>query len=278
MATTASPRATELSQNLSEVSRAIKSATASCSRPTQSLPTLVAVSKLKPASDIQHCYEAGHKSFGENYVQECVDKAKQLPSDIQWHFIGPLQSNKAKQLAAIPNLYAFHTLASSKVASLLSKHLAPERQEPLRVFLQINTSSEDSKSGLMPLSADNHDTDGASPLMSLCRHVIKDCPGLRLTGLMTIGSMAGSAADGENHDFTRLEVTRSILEDILSKEHKDDLWGEEVLISGTNEKGRRLLLSMGMSTDFEAAIRQGADVVRVGSSIFGSRPPKGASN
>lgn len=175
---------------------------------------------------------------------------------------------------AIPNLYAFHTLASSKVASLLSKHLAPERQEPLRVFIQINTSSEESKSGLTSLSPSNRNNEEVVPLVDLCKHVIKNCPGLRLTGLMTIGSIAESVAEGENEDFTRLDETRSILEEILSNEHKNDPWGEEVLMSETNEKQRRLLLSMGMSTDFEAAIRQGADVVRVGSSIFGARPPK----
>jgi PLP dependent protein len=77
----------------------IKKATLSTPRPTTSEPLLVAVSKLKPASDIELTYQAGQRAFGENYVQECVDKAKQLPGDIQWHFIGPLQSNKAKQLA-----------------------------------------------------------------------------------------------------------------------------------------------------------------------------------
>ena len=99
MASVASTRAAELVRNLSEVTRAVKAATAGSLRPTHGVPVLVAVSKLKPASDIQYCYDAGHKAFGENYVQECVEKAKQLPSDIQWHFIGPLQSNKAKQLA-----------------------------------------------------------------------------------------------------------------------------------------------------------------------------------
>lgn len=167
-----------------------------------------------------------------------------------------------------------HTLASSKVASLLSKHLSPERREPLRVFIQINTSSEETKSGLRPLSAKNRISEDETSLMELCRHIMKDCPGLHLTGLMTIGSIAESNIEGQNEDFAKLDDTRVVLEEMFSAEYNDDSWGEDVLVTGTSEKKRRLLLSMGMSTDFEAAIRQGADVVRVGSSIFGSRPPK----
>src|ERR1700742_1144946 len=97
--TTSSLRAPELTRNLIDVVRTIKRASGSVPRLTTSEPLLVAVSKLKPISDIELCYQAGQKAFGENYVQECVDKAKQLPNDVQWHFIGPLQSNKAKQLA-----------------------------------------------------------------------------------------------------------------------------------------------------------------------------------
>jgi uncharacterized pyridoxal phosphate-containing UPF0001 family protein len=169
-----------------------------------------------------------------------------------------------------------HTLASSKVASLLSKHLSPERREPLRVFIQINTSSEETKSGLRPLSAKNCISEDETSLMELCRHIMKECPGLHLTGLMTIGSIAESAIEGQNDDFAKLDETRGILEEMFTAEYEDASWGEDVLVTGTSEKRRRLLLSMGMSTDFEAAIRQGADVVRVGSSIFGSRPPKGS--
>ncbi|KAI0311267.1 hypothetical protein OF83DRAFT_1069111, partial [Amylostereum chailletii] len=86
-------------------------------------PTLVAVSKYKPASDILACYDAGQRDFGENYVQELVDKAGQLPADIRWHFIGTLQSNKAKLLASIPNLHTVQTVASTKAASALHKAL-----------------------------------------------------------------------------------------------------------------------------------------------------------
>jgi PLP dependent protein len=174
----------------------------------------------------------------------------------------------------IPNLYAFHTLSTPKIATLLSKHLLPDRKLPLRVFIQINTSSEDSKSGIAPVSRLNRGSEEATPALDLCRHIIKNCPGLHLTGLMTIGSITKSKCEGQNEDFVRLDETRIILEEFLSSEYKDDRWGEDVIFTESTEKGRRLLLSMGMSSDFEAAIGQGADVVRVGSSIFGARPPK----
>jgi PLP dependent protein len=177
-------------------------------------------------------------------------------------------------LLEIPNLYAFHTLTSSKIATLLSKHLSADRSEPLRVFIQVNTSSENSKSGIVPLSKLNCNSEEVSSALDLCRHVIKKCPGLHLTGLMTIGSIAESRIEGHNQDFVRLEETRIILEEFLSSEHKDDQWGEDVKLTESLEKGRRMLLSMGMSTDFEAAIWQGADVVRIGSCIFGARPRK----
>jgi len=208
---------------------------------------------------------AGQRDFGENYVQECGDKAKELPKDIQWHFIGPLQSNKVKQLASILNLYAVHTVASVKIADLLSKHLPPERQKLLNVFLQVNTSKEDSKSGLPPLSIES--SKSSEELISLSRHIIRNCPKIHLLGVMTIGSFTESTSEGENEDFIRLRQTRNVLQDSLADEER---WGVV-----DESDGKRLLLSMGMSSDFEEAIAQGSDVVRVGSSIFGTRSKKG---
>jgi uncharacterized pyridoxal phosphate-containing UPF0001 family protein len=108
MAATSS-RARDIQENLAKVQTAIRAAAAN-----DRAATLVAVSKLKPLSDIQHCYDAGQRDFGENYVQECVEKAEGLPKDIRWHFIGPLQSNKAKALACMlrqaPIFYKAHSL------------------------------------------------------------------------------------------------------------------------------------------------------------------------
>ncbi|KAJ7234176.1 hypothetical protein B0H12DRAFT_1204762 [Mycena haematopus] len=173
--------------------------------------TLVAVSKYKPASDIQACFANGQLDFGENYVQELEDKAKALPADIRWHFIGTLQSNKAKVIAAIPNLYSIQTVTQ------------------------------------------------------LARHIIKECPRLRLQGLMTIGALEQSLSTvDENADFERLKSTRDVLAKVLTEEFGVEKWGEE----------GRLLLSMGMSSDFEAALKAGSDIIRVGTGIFGARAKK----
>ncbi|SCZ90279.1 BZ3500_MvSof-1268-A1-R1_Chr1-3g01889 [Microbotryum saponariae] len=266
-------------------------------------PTLVAVSKLKPSSDILALYDHGVRHFGENYPQELVDKAKELPSDIRFHFIGSLQSNKAKMLActfphvlpetspyptlipvwspqtwplAVPNLAVVETLTSTKAATALSKTrqaLAPPVPEPLAVYLQINTSGEASKSGLAPLSLSSS-TDEANKtgeLIDLAKHVLSECPGLRLEGLMTIGSIDASHQAGEegqeNPNFTLLRKTR---DDLLLALRGVEGEGAKELVEGR----RKLRLSMGMSDDFVQAIKQGSNNVRVGSRIFGARPPK----
>lgn len=239
-----------------------------------SQPTLVAVSKFKPASDIAAAYEGGQRDFGENYVNELLEKAPALPSDIRWHFIGHLQSNKAKSIAALNNLHTLHTLTSIKLATALNKARSP--QSPLNILLQVNTSGESTKSGLQPLATPENESDTPSSpvepeagesLLAVARHVLVNCPNLRLTGLMTIGSFDNSInTDADNPDFQLLLQTRTVLEEILTREFPLDSsspqWGD---------KRGRLLLSMGMSSDFEAAIRAGSDIVRVGSSIFGER-------
>jgi PLP dependent protein len=185
-----------------------------------------------------------------------------------------------------PNLHTVQTLTSAKTASALDKHLPPSRP-PLNVFLQVNTSGEDSKSGLSPLSSSSSSSSPSSQanadaeLVALARHVVSACPRLRLQGLMTIGSLGeslGSNERGANEDFERLRETRDVLQGVLAAEFgvggREEgsgkcRWGEE-------EEGEgRLLLSMGMSSDFEAALGAGSDVVRVGTGIFGARPKKG---
>jgi len=212
-------------------------------------PRLVAVSKTKPAPLVQACYNAGHRYFGENYVQEIVEKAPQLPNDIRWHFIGHLQSNKVKTLLAIPNLDFVETVDSEKLASLLNKAASETRDAPLNVFVQVNTSGEQNKSGIEP-----------SDCLSLIKHIISDCASLRFRGLMTIGDLNATlyavSAD-EQPDFKRLvECIRCIQSDIPSL---DDTQTE---------------LSMGMSHDYQKAIEMGSTNVRVGSSIFGARQQK----
>ncbi|CZR56847.1 probable Putative unspecific racemase [Phialocephala subalpina] len=214
---------------------------------------LVAVSKLKPASDIQALYNDGQRHFGENYAQELMEKAAILPKDIRWHFIGGLQSNKAKPLtSSVPNLYLVSSVDSSKKATQLSKGRSEiPNAESLNIHIQINTSGEESKSGVTP----------GPEATELARHVLSSCPNLNLVGLMTIGAIARSQAvkEGEeNEDFKTLVEERDRLQQELKQELGD----------------RKLELSMGMSDDFEAAIGMGSDEVRVGSTIFGERPKR----
>ncbi|PMD45994.1 hypothetical protein L207DRAFT_506976 [Hyaloscypha variabilis F] len=224
---------------------------------------IVAVSKLKPAADILALYnETKLLHFGENYAQELMEKAAVLPREIRWHFIGGLQSNKCKPLTStIPNLFLVSSVDSQKKATQLDKGRAELHSSqpsdstltlgPLNIHIQINTSGEESKSGVTP----------GSEATDLARHVLTSCPHLNLLGLMTIGAIARSKAvkEGEeNEDFISLREERDRLEKEL---------GEEL-------KGRKLELSMGMSDDFEGAIEMGSDEVRVGSTIFGARPPK----
>lgn len=246
---------------------------------------LVAVSKLKPANDILALHQPqsvaaaaaegegkvipAHVHFGENYAQELVSKASLLPRSIQWHFIGGLQSTHCKTLAKIPNLFAVSSIDSAKKASLLNKArgdfftaaaaMASEQQEDdkrgaqrINVHIQVNTSGEESKSGCAP----------GPDVVQLARHVLTECPNLRLLGFMTIGAIARSVAttaENENADFVALRAQR----DLVAEELKDLLEAGE---------GHQLELSMGMSEDFEGAIAMGSSEVRVGSTIFGARP------
>ena len=198
---------------------------------------LVAVSKTKPPEAIRTLYDIGHKHFGENYVQELLSKVAILPSDICWHFIGHLQSQKAKQLIeGVPNLYLLESLDSQKLANKLNKVLQSQEREPLRVYIQVNTSLEDTKSGI---TFDN--------AVDLAIHVRDHCPYLILAGLMTIG------APNDSSCFDTLVECRQKVGEALSVDPST------------------LDLSMGMSGDYQDAIHRGATSVRVGSVIFGNR-------
>lgn len=193
--------------------------------------------------------------FGENYSNELIEKAGLLPRSIHWHMIGGLQTNKCKPLASqVPNLWCVSSVDTSKKADELEKgrKTLVEKEsltEKLRVLVQVNTSGEDSKSGVEPKEAPE-----------LCRHVRDKCPSLQLAGLMTIGAIArsqeASTPDALNEDFVTLRETRDKIADELGIDKSE------------------LALSMGMSSDFEAAISAGSDEVRVGTTIFGDRPAK----
>lgn len=138
----------------------------------------------------------------------------------------------------------------------------------MKVLIQVNTSGEDSKSGLPPISSSDLDV---SELVKLAKYVVTECPKLRLEGLMTIGAfeLSHTASDTENNaDFEKLKETRDLLSAYLRSSfgNDDNRWG--------SQNSGKLLLSMGMSNDFEAALKSGSDIVRVGTGIFGARRPK----
>ncbi|CAK4116849.1 unnamed protein product, partial [Aphanomyces euteiches] len=173
-----------VARNLQHVRQRMAEALAASSWKQQC--TLVAVSKTKPVEDIQVAYDLDQRHFGENYIQELVEKAPQCPADIQWHFIGHLQSNKVKTLIqGVPNLYLVETVDSIKLASKLDKAWAEKQSShPLRVLLQVNTSGEEQKSGVAP---DN--------CIELAQHIHAGCDHLQLCGLMTIGRFDDDTAD-----------------------------------------------------------------------------------
>ena len=208
-----------------------------------SQPDLVAVSKLKGTNLIQAAYDEGHRIFGENYVQEIVDKAPKLPKDIQWHFIGHLQSNKCNTLIkGVPNLHVVETVDKVKLANKLNKACeSVSRDQPLNVFVQVNTSGEESKSGCKPEAC-----------VDVVKHVQFNCKHLRFVGLMTIGRYGDTTSEC-------FEVLCKCRDDVLKH------------VDLPEETQKNFQMSMGMSGDFPLAIKCGSTNVRVGSSIFGAR-------
>lgn len=197
--------------------------------------TLIAVSKTKAASAIAAAYAAGQRDFGENYVQEMIGKAVELPADIRWHFIGALQSNKAAALLGVANLAAVHSVDRSKTARALQKAAERVGRERLDVYVQVNVDEEMSKSGCE-----------ATQALQIVEDV-RQCDRLVLRGFMCIGRPGNTGA------FVKLRSLRDEVTKALNLEKES------------------LTLSMGMSADFEQAVAYGSNAVRVGSLIFGKR-------
>ncbi|XP_013782189.1 pyridoxal phosphate homeostasis protein-like [Limulus polyphemus] len=199
-------------------------------------PRLVAASKTKSKEMIIAAYEWGQRHFGENYVLEKC-------SEIKWHFIGHLQRNKVNKLVAVPNLYMVETVDSEKLADVLNKAWEKlQSSQKLKVMVEVNTSGEDSKSGV-----------DLGRVSSLVNHIMDKCQNLEFTGLMTIGAFDHDVSSGPNPDFQRL---------VKCKQDTCSHLGLDV---------NKVELSMGMSGDFEHAIEVGSTNVRVGSKIFGPR-------
>jgi hypothetical protein len=226
-----------LHARLTAVRDAIRAAESRHGRPEGSV-SLLAVSKTQPAQAVRTAAAAGQRRFGENYLQEALAKMAELADlDLEWHFIGPLQSNKTRPVAE--HFAWVHSVDRLKLAERLSAQ-RPAGLPPLNVCLQVNISAEASKSGC-----------SLDELPALARAVAA-LPGLRLRGLMAI------PAPAEGLEQARLPFRR--LREALG---------------ALNAEGLALdTLSMGMSDDLEAAIAEGATLVRVGSAIFGARPAK----
>lgn len=201
--------------------------------------TLVAVSKTKPAEDIQALYDLGQRDFGENYVQELVDKYAQLPKDIRWHFIGHLQSNKVKYIA--PFVHLIHGVDSFNLLKEINKQAA-KHNRIINCLLQIHISKEETKFGLD--EKELHELMNANP--------VKELTHIHINGLM------GMASFTEDNDLIKQEFT-----------YLKNLFDKYAQLQTTNCKLQTL--SMGMSADFGFALDAGSNMVRIGSMLFGSR-------
>jgi pyridoxal phosphate enzyme (YggS family) len=227
-----------IAANLQAVEATIATAAQAANRPRSAIQ-LLAVSKTFPAEAVLEAMRAGQQAFGENYLQEALDKIEavaraQPAAPAEWHFIGPIQSNKTRPIAA--NFHWVHTVERLKIAQRLSEQRPPELG-PLNICLQVNISGEASKSG-----AAEHE------VPELARQVAR-LPNLRLRGLMAIPEPQ-SDPGLQRAAFARL---RRLLEALRA----------DGLALDT--------LSMGMSGDMQAAILEGATIVRIGSAIFGAR-------
>jgi pyridoxal phosphate enzyme (YggS family) len=221
----------DLTQNYQRLSRAV----AACAMQTGQQATLLAVSKTQPASVVRACAELGQRAFGENYVQEALAKIQDLADlNLDWHLIGPLQSNKCQ---AVAERFAWVlTIDREKTAVLLSKY-RPKALADLNVLIQINIDDEASKSGCQPEQ------------MRELALLISELPGLRLRGLMAIPK---ASTEGNTGAFIAMAA--------LYRQLQADFPGIDTL-------------SMGMSADYALAIQHGANLIRIGSALFGARAP-----
>ncbi len=223
-----------IAERLTSAYQQMAEITAKCQREA-STAQLIAVSKTKPVAAISEAYTAGQRAFGENYVQELVEKAQffQDKTDIRWHFIGPIQSNKTRDIAAYADVV--HSIERAKIAERLAAQRS-SNQAPLQVLIQINISGEASKSGVLPTE------------MLMLAKVIADLPQLELIGLMAIPEPA-IAGDNSQAFQAMAELSKQLT----------------AIYPQANQ------LSMGMSDDWQQALTFGATMIRLGTAIFGVR-------
>ena len=226
----------EVIQRLAVVRARIDAAVVAAGR-SHGAVELLAVSKFHPSSSVRAAHEAGQRAFGENRVQELSLKAFEVAdlAGIEWHMIGSLQTNKAKDLLDVPGLAMLHSLDRAKLADELQKELG-KRGTKLRALIQVHATGEETKHGCLP-----------EDVRALLAHVRRKCPSIAIEGLMAMGPLEGDPAP----TFT---LVHALLRDLRT------------------ETGLALpVLSMGMSGDLEIAVLHGSTIVRVGTDIFGSR-------
>ena len=223
-------------ENLNRVQENIRNACARAGRKEDEV-TLIAVSKTKPVSMLEEAYALGVRDFGENKVQELVDKAGQLPEDIRWHMIGHLQRNKVKYI--IDKVYLIHSVDSLRLAEEISKE-AVKHGVTANILIEVNVAGEESKFGVSP-----EDTPGLI-------EEISRLPAIQVRGLMTIAPFVEKAEDNRIIFNALLKLYVDISRKNIDNVHMD-------------------FLSMGMTGDYEVAVEEGATFVRVGTGIFGER-------
>lgn len=204
--------------------------------------TLIAVSKTKPVSDIQEMYALGQRDFGENYVQELVDKQPQLPQDIRWHYIGHLQSNKVKYIA--PFVHLIHAVDSFKLLLEINKQAA-KHNRTIKVLLQMHVADEETKFGMSNTEL--------IEFLSYYEAQQDELKNVQICGLMGMASLTD--------DETKIRKELASLKNIFDMVQNNAFLFKDYFNT----------ISMGMSSDYKIAIEEGSTMVRIGSMLFGER-------
>jgi pyridoxal phosphate enzyme (YggS family) len=227
---------TEITKNISRVQERIENSARKAGRDASEI-LLVAVTKTHPVEAVNEAVRAGLSHFGENRIQEASEKIPLVGTAVHWHLLGHLQRNKVKKALSLFEM--IHSLDSLRLASELNDRAVQEGRT-ISCLAEVNTSGEDSKYGIGPEQA-----------IEFC-HELADFPGIDLQGLMTIGPFTGEPEDARPC-FKMLRMLR-----------------DKIIDGGLTADGFKHL-SMGMTSDFEIAVEEGATIVRIGSAIFGSR-------
>lgn len=223
-------------ENIARVNTRIQDACAKAGRASEEV-TLITVSKTKPVSMLREAYDAGSRDFGENKVQELLDKLPQMPEDVRWHMIGHLQRNKVKYI--VDKVYLIHSVDSVRLAEEISKE-AIKKQVEVNILVEVNVAQEESKFGTT--------TEEAVTLVE----AISKLPCIHIKGLMTIAPYV----EDEEENRVIFQKLKQLSVDIESKNI------DNISMS---------VLSMGMTGDYRVAVEEGATYVRVGTGIFGER-------